>query len=210
MADWDKIYQDFEQGGEAWATLSEDIDPIFSEFTKKTTFPKKSALDIGCGTGKYMKFLEMQGFTVAGIDSSPTAVKMTRELLGKNAKVEVADMFTYRIPKDRFDFIFSFATIHHGTKDKVKKLLEHIYEALLPGGKIFITVPDLDTALKNWDTFEGQKEISPGTYIPLSGPEKDLPHSFYKKDEVKKLFTKYKNFKIVLDDIGRWMITGTK
>jgi len=36
MTTWDNIYKDFSLGGEAWATLSEDIDERFQGFVKKS------------------------------------------------------------------------------------------------------------------------------------------------------------------------------
>lgn len=37
------------------------------------------ALDLGCGTGSHSIFLAQQGFTVTGIDISPTAIRLARE-----------------------------------------------------------------------------------------------------------------------------------
>jgi len=45
MTSWDKIYKDYQSGGEAWATLPEDIGPIFITFLGETNFklrPKQS------------------------------------------------------------------------------------------------------------------------------------------------------------------------
>ena len=32
MTVWDNIYKNYQKGGEAWATLSEEIHPLFSKF----------------------------------------------------------------------------------------------------------------------------------------------------------------------------------
>jgi hypothetical protein len=52
MTIWDNIYQNYQAGGEAWATLNEDIHPLFKKFLEEEAFSLKSAFDIGCGTGK--------------------------------------------------------------------------------------------------------------------------------------------------------------
>ena len=79
----------------------------------------------------------------------------------------------------------------------------------MPNGKIFITVPDFKSS-KKWNTFKNHKKIDEGTFVPLSGPEKGLPHSFYTKKEAQKLFLKFKNVKLELDERGRWVVQASK
>lgn len=209
MTTWDNIYKDFSLGGEAWATLSEDIDERFQKFVKNSVFNQRSAFDIGCGTGKYLKYLQSLGFKVAGVDSSPTAVEMTRELVGSTADLKVANMFEVDIPKDEYDLIISISTIHHGMKKAVKKLIEQIHGKLADKGHVFITLPDLDKAIY-WNTFKDHDELAPGTYAPKSGLEQGLTHSFFTESEIKELFADFDKVEMELDDIGRWFVTGSK
>jgi SAM-dependent methyltransferase len=208
MTTWDRIYKNYLKGGKAWATLSEGILPAFKRFLRQTDFETKHVLDIGCGTGKYLKLLKSCGFTTDGIDSSRTAVKMTKRLLKDDSKIICTNMFNFKIPK-KYDLIISVATIHHGTKKQVQNLVNRIHTALIPGGKLFITLPNFENRIR-WDTFKKQKMIAPGTFAPLSGPEKGLPHSFYTKNEVRKLFAKYKSVKISPIGHGRWTVQASK
>jgi SAM-dependent methyltransferase len=209
MTIWDNIYKNYQNGGEAWATLSEDIHPLFKQFLEYSEFPLKHALDIGCGTGKYLKLLQAGGFKTDGIDSSETAVEMTKKELGNDSDILCADMFGYDIPKGRYDLILSVSTIHHGTKEQVRRLVNKIYEEIADRGKIFITVPDLESG-KKWNTFKEHREIAAGTYAPLSGPEKGLPHSFYTREEIQELFSKFNDLRLELDHRGRWVIQAEK
>lgn len=210
MGSWDKIYRDYNKGGEAWATLSEDIHPLFRRFITKSNFDRRCALDIGCGTGKYALYLTGKGFLIDGIDSSPTAIKMTKDAMGKNAgTIKIADMFKFRIAKGRYDLILSVATIHHGKKKDIQNLINKIHSALVGGGKVFITLPDFESS-KRWNTFKNNKDLGGGTFSPLSGPEKGLPHSFYTKEEVQNLFSNFLDTKIILDGIGRWIVRAAK
>ncbi len=209
MTIWDNIYKNYQKGGEAWATLSEEIHPLFKQFLDQSNFELKNALDIGCGTGKYLKILQACGFKTSGIDSSETAVKMTKKELGTASSVLCVNMFEFEIPANKHDLIISIATIHHGTKKQIQNLINQIHGALAENGKIFITVPNLE-GLKQWNTFKDQEKIAEGTSIPLSGPEKGLPHSFFSKEEVEKLFSNFKNVTLALDVIGRWVIQASK
>jgi SAM-dependent methyltransferase len=209
MTTWDRIYKNYLKGGKAWATISEGILPAFKRFLRQTDFETKHVLDIGCGTGKYLKLLKSAGFKTDGIDSSKTAVEMTKKSLKDGSKIVLVNMFNFNIPKNKYDLIISIATIHHGTKKQVQNLVNRIHTALIPGGKVFITLPNFENRIK-WDTFKKQKVIAPGTFAPLSGPEKGLPHSFYTKKEARKLFAKYKNLKLFLIGHGRWVVQASK
>ena len=209
MTIWDKIYKDYEKGGEAWATLSEDVHPLFKEFLSKSNFELRHVFDIGCGTGNYLKLLQSLEFKTDGIDSSETSVEMTKKTLKDDSNIILGNMFEYEIPKDKYDLVISVSTIHHGTKEQVQNLINHVYETLAPNGRIFITVPNFESS-KKWDTFKDHKEIAPGTYSPLKGPEQGLPHSFYTKEEVQELFSKFSNLKLDLDEIGRWVAQASK
>ena len=209
MTIWDNIYKNYQKGGEAWATLSEEIHPLFKQFLSQSNFELKYVLDIGCGNGKYLKILQFGGFKTDGIDSSETAVEMTKKMLGDNSIILCANMFEFKIPKDKYDLVISISTIHHGTKEQVQNLINRIHEAIVPNGKIFITVPDFESS-KKWNTFKNHEEIAKGTFAPLLGPEKGLPHSFYTKEEAQKLFLKFRDVKLDLDEIGRWVAQASK
>lgn len=209
MTIWDDIYKNYQKGGEAWATLSEEIHPLFKQFLSQSNFELKHVLDIGCGTGKYLKILQTGGFKTDGIDSSETAVEMTRKALDDNSMILCVNMFEFEIPKNKYDLVISISTIHHGTKEQVQNLINKIYEAIVENEKIFITVPDFESSQK-WNTFKDHEKLAEGTFAPLSGPEKGLPHSFYTKEEAQKLFSKFRELQLDLDSHGRWIAQACK
>lgn len=209
MTQWEKIYRDYRRGGKAWATLAEEVSPWLIDLIASRTFHFKRALDIGCGEGKYVVYLEKQGFKVQAIDSSPTAVKMAKQRASVGALIELADMYDYDYPENTFDLVISISTLHHGHKNQVGQLIDKIHHSLVDGGVALITLPDL-TKAKEWQTFKNHQDLGNGTYAPLAGPEKGLMHSFYSKKEVKALFSKYKSVSLHLDEIGRWYITAHK
>ena len=206
---WDNIYRNYQKGGEAWASLGDDIHGSFISFLKRTKFVKRSVLDLGCGDGKYLKLLQELGFQVSGIDSSPTAIKMARRTLGKKVVLRVKNIYTTPISPKKYDLVISIAAIQHGKKGAIETLVDRIYTSLIPRGKIFITFPRA-ASLRRWATFATMKEVAPGTYTPLTGPEKGLPHSFYGKRELEKLFSNFKKVNVARDDRGRWIVTGEK
>jgi SAM-dependent methyltransferase len=210
MTVWDKIYKNYQRGGSAWATLKDGLHPSFIGFMEQTDFEIKNVLDIGCGEGKYLLFLMKSGFRVTGLDSSPTAISMAKEVLEQPAQLIVADMFDYPYQTNTYDLVISHAALHHGLKAQVVSLMKRIQSLLVENGKIFLSVPG-DDCIKNWATMVGHDTLPDGTCIPVQGPEKGLPHSFFSKTEIDALFRgKYRNLHIRLDDYGRWIITGQK
>ena len=209
MTIWNNIYNHYFKGGQAWASLSEEIHPQFIQFTHHSIDNLKYALDIGCGTGKYLKLLQTKGVKTAGLDSSKTAVKITRTELGDDSIIYCSNMYDFKIPQNRYDLIISISTIHHGTKTQIQTLINQIHQAIIDQGKIFITLPE-KTSSHRWSSFKDHQIIAPGTYTPLSGPEKGLPHSFYTHTEIQQLFSQFKDLHIILDHRGRWVIQATK
>jgi len=210
MTIWDKIYKNYQKGGEAYATLSGDLIPEFLEFIEINDFKVRSVLDIGCGNGRYLVFLKNLGFKTTGIDSSPTAVEMTKASLKDDSDIQCLNMYEYTPFAARYDLIISIAAIHHGFKKQVRDLIKRIYVSLLPGGRFFTTLPDNEGST-HWTTMIGHEEIEPGTRVPVSGPEKDLPHSSFTGEEIREMFSDFKNINLqLLADQGRWIVTAEK
>lgn len=210
MTVWDNIYQKYKKDGEEYATLQKGLIPEFLDFIQRQDFKVKKVLDIGCGNGKYLAFLKSLGFETDGVDSSPTAVEMTKEVLNDDSSILLADIYEHNLPKEQYDLIISIAAIHHGLKAQVRGAIRQIYPALLPGGHFFVTLPDNEGS-NHWTMMANHEEIEPGTRIPLSGPEKGLPHSSFTKEEIKEMFFDFTKIDMqLLADRGRWIITGVK
>ena len=210
MTVWDNIYKKYQKDGKEYATLQPGLIPEFLNFIQKYDFKMKRVLDIGCGNGKYLVFLKSLGFKTDGIDSSPTAVEMTKEALNDDSNVLLTDMYEYDFPKEQYDLVISIAAIHHGLKAQVRRTIKQIYTALLSGGIFFVTLPDNEGAL-HWISMTEHQELEPGVRVPLHGPEAGLPHSSFTKQEIKEMFSDFTKINMqLLADRGRWIITGTK
>jgi len=212
MTIWDKIYQNYKKTGENYnyTALKEELMPEFLKFVEGKEFKIKRALDIGCGSGKYLVYLKSLGFEVTGIDSSPTAVEMTKSKISPDADIICSDIYGYTLPHSRFGLIFSIATIHHGLKRQVRDAIKQIHLALATGGLFYITLPDNEGSA-HWTSMVGHQEIEPGTRVPLIGPEKGLPHSSYTKEEIREMFADFTDLNMeLISKKGRWIITGKK
>ncbi|MFA6417203.1 MAG: class I SAM-dependent methyltransferase [Patescibacteria group bacterium] len=210
MTIWDNIYQKYQQGGEAYATLRPELIPEFLEFINQHDFKERRVLDIACGNGKYLVFLKSLGFQVTGIDSSPTAVEMSKNVLADSEAVKLADMYEYQPAPEYYDLIISIAAIHHGLKEQVAAAIKRICAGLIPGAYAFITLPDNEGS-SHWTMMTEHEEVAPGVRVPLSGPEKGLPHSSYTRAEIEAMFADFASLELnLLADRGRWIIIARK
>lgn len=86
-------------------------------------------VDIGCGSGRFIRYLKGRYAKITGIDPSK-AIFAADELIGKDEKVELVQASTDSIPfpDNHFDFGFSLGVLHHipdtqkALNDCVKKI----------------------------------------------------------------------------------------
>jgi len=100
-------------------------------------------IDLGCGTGNYSIYLASLGFEVAGIDNSPTAIKVAQE----NAKKKgvKCDFFVANVLGNLnevtrpFDFAYDWELLHHIFPEQRQRYVKNVYKILNPRGK-FLSV----------------------------------------------------------------------
>ena len=123
--------------------LSEAQIRTRTEFVKyvKTACPHSPRiLDIGCGTGRDMKFFESLGSRASGIDASG---KMLEVATQKGLKsLYFGDFLTYCFPANGFDGIWCLSMLQDlPTVEKVQAAVRKIAEILRPGGYLFVVTP---------------------------------------------------------------------
>jgi SAM-dependent methyltransferase len=103
----------------------------------------RTALDVGCGTGRFARRLAERGVDVAAIDPSEEVIAAARALsgqpaadaaAGKGPRFECGDVTEAELPKGRYDFISCLASLHHMPFGTVVALRD----ALAPGGVLVI------------------------------------------------------------------------
>src|SRR5258705_5053305 len=90
-------------------------------------------IDIGCGSGRFIKYLEGRYKKMVGMDPSQ-AIFAANNLVGKNDKVELLMASTDNIPfpDNSFDFGYSLGVLHH--IPDTKKALNDCVKKIRPGG----------------------------------------------------------------------------
>jgi 2-polyprenyl-3-methyl-5-hydroxy-6-metoxy-1,4-benzoquinol methylase len=105
----------------------------------------KPILDLGCGWGGFLAYLQAKGYTdLSGVDSSPQQVEIAHQL--GLAKVEVGDVFTVlKRNRDHYACISAFNVLEHLDKEQVLPFLKEVRAALQPGGCLLLELPNVNS-----------------------------------------------------------------
>ena len=97
-----------------------------------------TALEVGFGDGRWIKFLRGEGIAAYGIDILENAALQLRK---EGFSPVIADARVIPFKEDTFDLTYSFGVVEHFA-DTEKAIEEHV-RVTKPGGKVIITVPHL-------------------------------------------------------------------
>lgn len=155
--------------GEEWSKFSffspQEIkiagDQYF-DIVPEHIYLQKNVLDVGCGSGRWSKYLSSKAGFIEAIDPSDAVFSAAR-LLHKNENVRISRAGTDNLPfsDESFDFVFSLGVLHHipdtrkamhDAVQKVKKggyFLVYLYYNLDNRGVIFKILFTMSTILRH-------------------------------------------------------------
>ena len=115
------------------------VDPVLVAAVESGTRNQYRALDLGCGTGNYLKAQIERGPDSVrwdGLDASPDMIQVARGKLGLQAELAIGSVHDLPYADGVFDFIMVRAVFHHFV-DKSRALSE-ICRVLRPGGRLHL------------------------------------------------------------------------
>jgi SAM-dependent methyltransferase len=117
------------------------IDPSsFLEPLARRLTPGATILDIGCGSGRDMRWFKDRGFSPTGLERSPSLAEMARSHSG--CAVIEADFETYDFSGLSTDAVVLTGALVHIPHDRLGQVLGHILQSLIPGGHALITLKE--------------------------------------------------------------------
>ena len=172
--------------------------------------PETKVLDIGCGNALTLPFILKKDAFYFGLDISEKLIEIARkkyakEINEKKAKFVVGQATELPFQDDEFDFVISFAVLHHIPSEKFrKKFFEEIKRVSKPNAKVKIIVWNLlsDWANKRFDIENKLKgENSGDAIIPWKATQGKIINRYthqFSKEELLSLAkdTGFKNIKI--------------
>ena len=100
--------------------------------------PRDRVLEIGCGRGSFLIKMQQIGADCTGLELNDNAVSY-----GQNKKVRILNESIQSHAKnnhERYDVVCSFQVVEHIAK--IKEFLQSTVDAVKPGGKLIISVPN--------------------------------------------------------------------
>jgi ubiquinone/menaquinone biosynthesis C-methylase UbiE len=97
----------------------------------------ESALEVGCGTGRFTRLLAGRARKVVAVDLSPQMIRLARQYSAAYPHIEyvLGDAMRLSLPAESFDCIASLATLHHLPMEQA---LSKMKNTLKPNGVLII------------------------------------------------------------------------
>jgi len=106
----------------------------------------KSILDVGCGTGRLVEFLNKNGYEACGCDISEEVLKIAQKLNPNKIKKGQAQKLPY--PKNLFDMVTAISVLEHLTKNEAKLFILESKRVLRKNGLLFIITPNFSSPFR--------------------------------------------------------------
>jgi ubiquinone/menaquinone biosynthesis C-methylase UbiE len=156
-SDWDQIYR--EVPVDQWGWELGKPRPVLVKMVENCTVPPGQALDLCCGAGTNTVYLAQKGFTVTGIDISPTALRLAKKQAAK-AKAAIGflngSFVDLAFADAVFDFVFDMGCFHHVEPEDRSRFLVGLHRVLKHGG-IYMFTGFSDRNGPGWNHFSEQQ-----------------------------------------------------
>ncbi len=126
----------------AWPERIRREAPFLKKILEKA--PKRSVIDLGCGTGEHSRFLAGEGFQALGLDRSESMLAKAQEKpLGPNVQFVLGEIQTVReVVSDRFGGAISLgnALVHLPERQDLERAFASLTQVLEPGGIFLLQI----------------------------------------------------------------------
>ena len=131
--------------GEEWDRFNDfsdiEIEKIGNEYfdivTEKHLNKNSYVLDVGCGSGRWSKFVSKKVHFVEAIDPSSAVANAVRMNINcENVRVTQASVDHIPFENDSFDFVFSLGVLHH--IPDTQSAMASCIQKLKPGGYFLV------------------------------------------------------------------------
>jgi ubiquinone/menaquinone biosynthesis C-methylase UbiE len=153
-------------------------------------------LEIGCGPGANVWFMSREGFSVSGIDGSPTAIRQAHDRLsseGLKADLRVGDFTQLPWADESFDGVVENASLYANPVEAIMRAMGEVHRVLKQGAP-FLSSFFSD---KSWGYGTGEM-VEPDGFIKLQEGPLALGNFcfFLKRERVPEVFHRFAEIEV--------------
>lgn len=196
MPTWDELYAD-----PSILPIPDEPEPLVVRALESMVAPRSTpVLDVGCGAGRHLVWLERQGFRAHGTDRASGGLAHARARLrgeGHPVRVALADMRALPFDDGRFEAVIAHNVLYHGRRADVGRAFAEVGRVLRDEGLFVGTL--LSTRM--WKFGEGAR-LEDLTYVQERGPEAGLVHHYCDEAGARALLSGFEVDSLALDEFS--------
>jgi ubiquinone/menaquinone biosynthesis C-methylase UbiE len=135
-SNWEKIYSE-NPDYRSWYPWSEVVTFVFRNAPRNRKRDDISILELGCGTGNNLWFAAREGFRVAGIDISKTAVDFANKRFseeGLTGDLRIGDFSKLPFADKSFDLVFDRGSLSLTNRQGAIDCVNEVRRVIKPSG----------------------------------------------------------------------------
>lgn len=153
---WDDLFPD--QVGDSYSALDAFLASPLAPTSGR-------ALDLGCGGGQVSRRLAARGFTVTGVDFSPTAIALARAHTSEPGVEYIeGDCLQLALADESYDLVIDNHVLHCVIGDDRGRFLREVARVLRDGGVFFSS-----TMSREGDLDVEKLSVDPATFVSRNG-----------------------------------------
>lgn len=152
------------------------ITNVLDELTEKN--PNFKILDIGCGAGRYSKYLKERGLDITALDKHE---KIAFSLQKNKIPFILANMSSIPLKTSNFELILSIGVLHNAISlDELKQSVSEISRLLKPKGYLLCSIFTNDIISDDLTSIKGNVFLISKTLPMILLSKKDINSMFVK------------------------------
>jgi SAM-dependent methyltransferase len=194
MPSWDELYAD-----PTLLPIPDEPEPLVVRALETLPVPRATpVIDVGCGAGRHLVWLERQGFPAHGTDSALNGLAHARAWLQREehpVRLALADVRALPFAGDQFGAAIAYHVLYHGRRADVQRAFAEVHRVLRDEALFVGTL----LSTRTWKHGEGTR-LEELTYVQARGPEAGVPHHYCDEAEARALLNGFDVDSLALDE----------
>lgn len=174
-----------------------DLRREFTDFFEKISISGWTALDLGCGEGRYSLYLARKGCHVDAVDRSAAGIRKLQDHAEEKrlpVTARVADIEEFDFDARRFDLVVAATVLDHLDDGPRRRAIAGIKDTLKPGGIAYINV------FTESDPGFAHKKKAEQAWHPTAGPDRPAGKDVSETAECMEYYFKAGELRACFDD----------